>query len=279
MDRVAIFVDAGYLYAAGSAAVFGASQRRAGVDLDLEAAIIKLKESASAKAFSAALLRIYWYDGMLHTGLSAEQRTLANMDDVKLRVGVLNPAGQQKGVDSLIVTDIIELARNHAISDAILLSGDEDTRIGVQIAQSFGVRVHLLGIEPRRGNQSQLLLQEADTTAEWSKSEIGGILTMRAGFGIVSQAGDRSAATPVDDDTASIIDTAVAEVVSDLPAVAINAIAMLTGNDQIPAEYDRILLSSCRQKLERNLEWHESAYMRNGLKEAANRLASESGGE
>ena len=93
MDRVAIFVDAGYLYAAGSAAVFGVSQRRAGVDLDLEAAIIKLKEAARAKAFSAALLRIYWYDGMLHTGLSAEQRALANMDDVKLRVGVINPAG------------------------------------------------------------------------------------------------------------------------------------------------------------------------------------------
>ena len=179
----------------------------------------------------------------------------------------------------MIVTDIIELARNHAISDAVLLSGDEDTRIGVQIAQSFGVRVHLLGIEPSRGNQSQLLLQEADTTAEWSKSEIGDILTMRAGFDIVSQAGDRSAETPVDDDTASVLDAAVAEFVSDLPTAAINAIAMLTGNDQIPAEYDGILLSSCRQKLERNLEWHESAYMRDVLKEAANRLASESGRE
>lgn len=279
MDRVAIFVDAGYLYAAGSATVFGASQRRAGIDLDLEAAIIKLKESAIAKARNASLLRTYWYDGMLHTGLSAEQRTLANMDDVKLRVGVINPAGQQKGVDSLIVTDIIEMARNHAISDAILLSGDEDTRIGVQIAQSFWVSVHLLGIEPSRGNQSQLLLQESDTTSEWSKSEIGDILTMRAGFDIVSQASDRSAATPVDDDTASIIDAAVTELISGLPAAAINVIAMLTGNDQIPAEYDRILLSSCRQKLGRNLEWHESAYMRDVLKEAAKRLASESSGE
>jgi uncharacterized LabA/DUF88 family protein len=34
----------------------------------------------------------------------------------------------------LIGTDLIELARNHAISDAVLLSGDEDLRIGVQIA-------------------------------------------------------------------------------------------------------------------------------------------------
>ena len=46
--------------------------------------------------------------------------------------------GRQKGVDSLIVTDLIELARNHAISDAVLLAGDEELRIGVQIAQSLG---------------------------------------------------------------------------------------------------------------------------------------------
>ena len=68
--------------------------------------------------------------------------------------------GQQKGVDSLIIMDLIELARNHAISEAVLLSGDEDLRVGVQLAQSFGVRVHLLGVEPTRGNQSYLLLQE-----------------------------------------------------------------------------------------------------------------------
>ena len=76
---------------------------------------------------------------------------------MKLRLGIVNLAGQQKGVDSLIVTDLVELARNHAITDAILLSGDEDLRIGVQIAQSFGVRVHLIRIEPTRGSQSGLV--------------------------------------------------------------------------------------------------------------------------
>ena len=65
---------------------------------------------------------------------------------MKLRLGQLNSEGQQKGVDSLIVTDLIELARNKAISDAVVLTGDEDIRVGVQIAQSLGVRVHLLGI-------------------------------------------------------------------------------------------------------------------------------------
>ena len=106
----------------------------------------KLIETARGSADGSSLLRVYWYDGVLHTGPSNEQRSLANTDNVKLRLGVVNPYGWQKGVDSLIITDLVELARSHAISDAVLLSGDEDVRIGVQIAQSFGVRVHLIGI-------------------------------------------------------------------------------------------------------------------------------------
>lgn len=79
-------------------------------------------------------------------------------------------------MDSLIVTDMISLARNRGMSDAVLLSGDEDIRVGVQMAQELGVRVHLLGISPSRGSQSLLLLQEADTTQEWGKKEISGFL-------------------------------------------------------------------------------------------------------
>lgn len=51
-------------------------------------------------------------------------------------------------MDSLIVTDLIALARNQAVTDAVLLSGDEDVRIGVEIAQGYGVRAQLVGIEP-----------------------------------------------------------------------------------------------------------------------------------
>ena len=60
---------------------------------------------------------------------------------------------------------MIALARNRAISDAVLVSGDEDLRVGVQQAQEFGVRVHLVGIKPGRGSQSLFLLQEADTAS------------------------------------------------------------------------------------------------------------------
>ena len=107
------------------------------------------------------------------------------MDDVKLRLGAISRSGQQKGVDSLIVTNMVELKRNRAITDAALMSGDEDIRIGAQIAQSFGVRVHLLGvepIEPNHANQARSLRQESDTTAEWSESDIGEILTAASHF-------------------------------------------------------------------------------------------------
>lgn len=65
---------------------------------------------------------------------------------MKVRLGFVNSVGEQKGVDSLIVTDMIALARNRAISDAVLMSGDEDLRVGVQQAQELGVRAGCLGI-------------------------------------------------------------------------------------------------------------------------------------
>ena len=185
--RSAIFVDSGYLYAQGSAALAGQRLNRPRVILDVTETIRKLRNVAASKTGHDSLLRIYWYDGLYRGQLSADQQELAYMDDVKLRLGTVNRAGQQKGVDSLIVTDLVELARNRAISDAVLLSGDEDLRIGVQIAQSFGVRAHLIGIEPSRGSQSVLLLQEADTTTEWSRDDLSGLLSLSPRFAFSAQ--------------------------------------------------------------------------------------------
>ena len=132
--RTAVFVDAGYLYFAGAIAISGEKLRRTDVKLNVPNALAKLKETAADKTDRHPLLRIYWYDGSLARGLSPEHEELADSPDVKLRLGAISHFGKQKGVDSLIVADLIDLARNHAIADAVLLSGDEDTRIGVQIA-------------------------------------------------------------------------------------------------------------------------------------------------
>jgi uncharacterized LabA/DUF88 family protein len=180
VDRAAVFVDAGYLFAQGSAALTGSKKTRVDLTLDAAAVIRELTTFALSKAVESRLLRIYWYDGAIGGARpTADQALLANLDDVKLRLGFVNSSGQQKGVDSLIVTDLIELARQKAICEAILMSGDEDVRVGVQIAQLYGVRVHLLGITPSRGTQSQQLLQEADTTHEWDAATIALFLSIR----------------------------------------------------------------------------------------------------
>lgn len=174
--RVAVFVDAGYVYAQGSALITGSETKkpRKFVNIDGRPIVEKLMKLAISISGKKELLRIYWYDGAPATGRSPEQIELAQLDNVKLRLGQLNSAGQQKGVDSLIVTDLMELARNNAISDAVVVTGDEDIRIGVQIAQSHGVRVHLLGIgaATNKGSQSLTLQDEADTVTEWSKSDV-----------------------------------------------------------------------------------------------------------
>jgi len=170
MDRVAVFVDAGYFFAQGSSLLTGRKTQRGEIKVDHDKLLNALEEFA-CRVSKLPLLRIYWYDGT-STGPSPEHVALAFKSRVKVRLGFVNTAGQQKGVDSLIVTDMITLARNGSMCDAVLLSGDEDIRVGVQQAQEFGVRVHLLGITPCRGSQSQFLLQEADTTSEWALKDI-----------------------------------------------------------------------------------------------------------
>jgi uncharacterized LabA/DUF88 family protein len=170
MQQIAIFVDAGYLHAQGSALLTGQKKLRPQIILDVSLTLQKLQELSQGCALGSRLLRTYWYDGLTRTGrLSSEQEQIANAPYAKLRLGTVNSRGEQKGVDSLIVTDLIDLARNRALTDAVLVSGDEDIRIGVQIAQTFGVRVHLLGIKPARGSQSPDLIQEADSHHEWTE--------------------------------------------------------------------------------------------------------------
>src|SRR5665213_1519130 len=112
MDRVAVFVDAGYVFAQGSLLLTGKKLPRSEVTLVHEEAI-KAVGGFGMKVSGVALLRVYWYDGT-STGPTAQHLTLAHLQDVKVRLGFVNSVGEQKGVDSLIVTDMITLARNRA---------------------------------------------------------------------------------------------------------------------------------------------------------------------
>ena len=264
----AIFVDAGYLFAAGSVVLAGEKLSRASIGLNQAAVLKKLCESAQEKA-AGPLLRIYWYDGLLPTGPSPEQVSLADADWVKLRLGIVNLFGQQKGVDSLIVTDLVELARNHAISDAILLSGDEDVRIGVQLAQTFGVRVHLIGIQSVNLNQARTLMQEADTTSEWSEADIREILSIKVGHKVSSAGTEPDSTYGVDDETSTKLDEVIEDLVANLQPEQLRMITLIDTGHRVPPEYDGRLLGASRGRLNRNLNQTERRYLREQFKEAA----------
>ncbi|MEU5537048.1 NYN domain-containing protein [Streptomyces sp. NPDC020362] len=159
----AIFVDAGYLYAAAGRLIAGTEDRRS-FDLDAEGLIDALIDKARTIFADSRLLRVYWYDGARRRIHTAEQQSIAELPDVKVRLGNLNANNQQKGVDSLIRSDLESLARHRAISDAALLGGDEDLVSAVEAAQGYGARVHLWGIEAPEGrNQAEPLLWEVDS--------------------------------------------------------------------------------------------------------------------
>ncbi|NBM16826.1 NYN domain-containing protein [Streptomyces sp. GC420] len=160
----AIFVDAGYVYASAGRLVAGTEDRRS-FDLDAEGLIEALIDKARTIFADSRLLRVYWYDGARRRIHTPEQQFIAELPDVKVRLGNLNANNQQKGVDSLIRTDLESLARHRAISDAALIGGDEDLVSAVEAAQGYGARVHLWGIEAAdgRSNQAEPLLWEVDS--------------------------------------------------------------------------------------------------------------------
>jgi uncharacterized LabA/DUF88 family protein len=159
----AIFVDAGYVYASAGLLVAGTEDRR-GFDLDAEGLIDAFIDKARIIFADSRLLRVYWYDGARRRIHTPEQQSIAELPDVKVRLGNLNANNQQKGVDSLIRSDLESLARHRAISDAALVGGDEDLVSAVEAAQGYGARVHLWGIEAADGrNQAEPLLWEVDS--------------------------------------------------------------------------------------------------------------------
>jgi len=280
--RYAIFVDAGYLFAQGSTALAGAKQSREKLELDAASVVTELTKIAKIACPEAKLLRIYWYDGVRYSGPTLEHNELAHTNDVKVRLGFVNSAGQQKGVDSLIVTDLIELGRNNSITDALLVSGDEDVRIGVQIAQTYGVRVHLLGIEPARASQSYPLMQEADTTHELAGADVGKFLKAKFGADAgkpqnneqasisISGAAPRSA--EIDRKKQSFEesrDKIVAEIIAETSgAEKVRLEKEIEVSRSVPREFDGKLLGKCRDALGRDLDVKEKSSLRTAFRNA-----------
>ena len=162
LARYAVMVDVGYIFAAAGELLLGTSSRR-----DFRVDAVPLIDAISKHAdelVRGELLRVYWYDAARDRVPTIDQRVIAQLPQIKLRLGNLNARGQQKGVDAQIRADMEALARHHAITDAVLVAGDEDMVPAVEAAQAYGVRVHLWGIEPPYGtNQAERLVWESDT--------------------------------------------------------------------------------------------------------------------
>ncbi|MDE0148130.1 MAG: NYN domain-containing protein [Rhodospirillaceae bacterium] len=264
-------MDAGYLYAQGSALLTGQRQRRETIRLSVKDALKRLAEEAEQAAPGTRLLRIYWYDGLPRANRpTPEQNEISYASDVKLRLGMVNNQGQQKGVDSLIVTDLIELARNRAISDALILSGDEDIRIGVQVAQTFGVRIHLLGIKPASASQSPDLIQESDTHNEWDKRTVSQWMEVHAAthepvraHSLPSRARDAGLAQSTGFGADAAVETKSTIASLETPDVERIVRYLDTNRDLIPPEIDRPTLARLRNRLGRDLtDWERKEFRR-----------------
>lgn len=270
MNRIAVFVDAGYLYASASELLFGAPLRRGEMRL-ANAEFAQYLAHCAETIAGCPLLRIYWYDGT-NSGPTPAHLAMAYLDNIKLRLGFVNQSGEQKGVDGLIFSDLTNLARNHAISDALLVAGDEDLRIGVQQAQEHGIRVHLLGVEPKdpSGNQSAALQREADTRRQLDAAALGQFLFRReyASASATIPAGEPESA---DEDTAhnlARMQELAGEYAAALDATQRELILALPERTPLPHELDRELLLRASELLGRKLEETEKRTLRGALRGA-----------
>ena len=170
MDRCALFVDAGYVLADGAMAVHG-TRRRESVSWDY-AGLVQLLAGLASERSGLPLLRCYWYEATVEGRRNADHDALADLPGVKLRVAKMRP-GRREGVESEIHRDLTTMARNKAVSDAMVVSAEEDLAQVVADVQDLGLRVTLLHIAVD-GNWtiSRTLRQECDDIVEISSAHL-----------------------------------------------------------------------------------------------------------
>jgi NYN domain len=170
VDRCALFVDAGYVLADGAMAVHG-TRHRESVSWDY-AGLLQFFGSIARERTSHPVLRCYWYEATVEGRRSAEHDTLADLPGLKLRLGRARP-GRRDGVESEIRRDLTTLARNNAISDALLVSAEEDLAQVVADVQDLGIRVLIVHITVG-GNWtiSRSLRQECDDIIEIGEGQL-----------------------------------------------------------------------------------------------------------
>jgi NYN domain len=179
VDRCALFVDASYALADSALAVHG-TRNRDSVSWDY-AGLLKLLGGLSRDRTGLPLLRCYWYDTSTDGNRAREHEMLADIPGVKLRLSKIRPS-RKEGVEAEIRKDLTALARNHAISDAIIVSAEEDLGPVIAEVQDLGVRAILLYLTADGDRAvSRTLRQECDDVIEISPSHLRPYVDLIAG--------------------------------------------------------------------------------------------------
>jgi len=191
VDRCALFVDAGYVLADGAMAVHG-TRNRDSVSWDYSG-LLKFLSGLSLDRSGLPMLRCYWYEATVEGRRTSDHDTLADLPGLKLRLGRMRP-GRREGVEAEMHRDLNTLARNGAITDAILVSGEEDLAEVVAEVQDLGIRVILVHITVD-GNWTiaRPLRQECDDILEIGSAHLRPFVDLIAGAEPAHRADEYSA--------------------------------------------------------------------------------------
>lgn len=182
MDRYAVLIDAGYLLSQGVQILSNRqSKARKTISIRDPAGLVRMiVDKAAIVLDNTRLLRVYWYDGVSGRP-SDDQLALSELADVQLQQGIISRSGVQKGVDSRIMADLMELSNHRAICDAMVVTGDGDLVIAIEHAKMRGVRVAVMGVEDTvvgvAHNQSHEVVCVADRVVRIGKTELAPFLS------------------------------------------------------------------------------------------------------
>lgn len=261
MNRIGVFVDAGYFWVQVAQVVHGSKQARDSVAIDYPVLREKLLAEVAAQFPSDELLRVYWYDGPGTYGQKAHSHVaIDDLDDFKLRLGTRNTYGDQKAVDGLIIADLVSLAQSRAIASAIVVSGDADLTPGVIAAQGLGMRVHMLSFGPANAT-SPFLRAEVDRKQHWDDAEVHAFASARAVTYAEAEAVDAEA------HAALLADVPLAEIAAAAFAqIPADEVATLSPHGALPRPLDALLLRTGKIRLGRPLDEPEKRALREEMK-------------
>jgi NYN domain len=174
------------------------TRRGESVSWDYEG-LLQLLSGLARERSGLPVLRCYWYEATVDGRRTAEQDALADVPGIKLRVAKIRP-GRREGVETEIHRDLTTLARNNAISDALVVSAEEDLAQVIADVQDLGMRVTLVHIAVD-GNWtiSRALRQESDDIIEISGDHLRPYVELIAGAepAHADEEGDLAAARPL----------------------------------------------------------------------------------